>query len=184
MGKVIMRISLVSLALAVSLIPAAAAAQAPAASPPPAATATLAVGMPVVNAQGGAVGTISAIAADSVTIKTDKYSAVLPKTGLSVSAGKALIGLTQAQLNAQIEQAQAAAPKAELKVGGNVKGTGGTSVGTVEAITADSVTVKLASGVTIAIPRSGIAAEADGGGRIGLTSAELEAQVKAQAKSQ
>ena len=174
---------LISFALAASMIPAASAAQAPAAAPPPAA-ATLTLGMPVVDAQGGAVGSITAVAADSVTIKTDKHSAVLPKTGLSVSAGKALVGLTQAQLNAQIEQAQAAAPKAELKVGGNVKGTGGTSVGTIDAVTADSVTIKLASGVSIAIPRSGIAAEADGGGVIGLTAAQLEAQVKAQAKPQ
>ncbi|HEV2043767.1 MAG TPA: hypothetical protein VGR05_03720 [Sphingomicrobium sp.] len=180
-----MRNRLVSLALAVAMVPGASAAQAPAAPPPPAAAAaTLAVGMPVVDAQGGAVGTITAVAADSVTIKTDKHKAVLPKTGLSVSAGKALIGLTQAQLNAQIEQAQATAPKAELKVGGIVKGSGGTTVGTIDAVAADSVTIKLASGVTIAIPRSGIAAEADGGGVIGLTAAQLEAQVKAQSKPQ
>lgn len=175
-----MRNRLLALAFTATMIPALAAAQEPAT--PPAATATIAVGMPVVDAQGGAVGTVTAVAADSVTVKTDKHSAVLPKTGLSVSAGKALIGLTQAQLNAQIEQAQAAAPKAELKVGANVKGTGGTSVGTIDAIAADSVTIKLASGVTIAIPRSGIAAEADGGGVIGLTAAQLEEQVKAQTK--
>ncbi|MBA2466944.1 MAG: hypothetical protein H0V46_04985 [Sphingomonas sp.] len=89
-----------------------------------------------------------------------------------------MFGLSQAALNASIEQAQAAMPKHELKVGATVKGTAGTSVGTIDTLGADSVTIKLASGVKISIPSSGIAAEADGGGVIGLTAEELEAQVK------
>lgn len=177
-----MRHRLLSFALTASLVPAAALAQAPAAAPP-AATASVAVGMAVVDTQGGTVGTITAVAADSVTVKTDKYQAQLPKSSLSVSQGKALFGLTQAALNASIEQAQAAMPKHELKVGASVKGTGGSNVGTIDTLGADSVTIKLASGVKISIPRSGIAAEQDGGGVIGLTAAELEAQVEA-AKSE
>lgn len=164
--------------LAASLVPAAALAQAPTAAPP-ATAASIAVGMPVVDTQGGVVGTVTAIAADSVTVQTDKHQAQLPKSSFSVTKGKALFGLTQAALNASIEQAQAAMPKHELKAGATVKGTGGASVGTIDELGADSVTIKLASGLKISIPRSGIAAEADGGGVIGLTAAELEAQVKA-----
>jgi len=70
-------------------------------------------------------------------------------------------------------------PKPELKVGATVKGTAGASVGTIDAVEADNVTIKLASGLKITVPRSGIAAEVDGGGVIGLTAAELETQVKA-----
>ena len=153
----------------------------PAAAPAPAITiaTTLGVGMAVVDSQGAAVGTITAVAGDSVTVKTDKHQAQLPKSSLTLSDGKALFGLTQAQLNASVEQSQAATAMAALKVGAPVKGTGGASVGTIDAVDAANVTIRLASGLRISIPRSGIAPAADGGGTIGITAAELEAQVKA-----
>ncbi|HEV2043974.1 MAG TPA: hypothetical protein VGR05_04770, partial [Sphingomicrobium sp.] len=145
---------------------------------PPVAT-TFGVGMPVVDTQGGAVGTITAVAADTVTVKTARHEAQLPKTSLTISGGKALFGLTQAALDASIEQTLAAAPKAELKVGATVKGTGGASVGTIDAVEAENVTIRLSGGQRISIPRSGIAVDAEGGGVIGISAAELEAQVKA-----
>ena len=155
----------------------------PAAAPAPAPAITIAttlgVGMAVVDSQGAAVGTITAVAGDSVTVKTDKHQAQLPKSSLTLSDGKALFGLTQAQLNASVEQSQAATAMAALKVGAPVKGTGGASVGTIDAVDAANVTIRLASGLRISIPRSGIAPAADGGGTIGITAAELEAQVKA-----
>ena len=49
-------------------------------------------------------------------------------------------------------RAIAAAPKLELAVGGTVKGSAGTSVGTLDAYRADSVTIKLTGGKLIAIP--------------------------------
>lgn len=189
MGKVIMIYRFAPLVFALSSMAAGADAQEASAPPsttaapaatPPAADGTLAVGMAVVDAQGGAVGTITALTADGVTIKTDKHLAAIPRTGLTVSNGKALIGLTQAQLNAQIDQA----PKVELKVGGAVKGAGGTNVGTIDAVAADSVTIKLTNGSLIAIPRGGIAAEADGSGKIGLTTAQLDELIKSQATAQ
>lgn len=140
---------------------------------------TLGVGMSVVDSQGGAVGTITAIAADSVTVETDKHQAQLPQSSFTISDGKALFGLTQTELNASIEKINAATPQPELKVGAAVIGTAGASVGTIGAVTADNVTINLASGLKISIPRSGIAAQADGSGLIGVTVAELEAQVEA-----
>lgn len=151
---------------------------APAPPPPPPVT-ELGVGMPVVDTAGGSVGTIVGLAGDTVTVKTDKHQAQLPRTSLTISDGKALFGLTQAQLNASIDQSLAAATAAALKVGAAVTGTGGTSVGTIDALTADNVTVKLASGLKISVPRSGITAGADGTAMIGISAAELEAQVKA-----
>ena len=155
-----------------------AAATAPEPAPPPLMTA-LGVGMAVVDVQGGDVGVVTAVAADSVTVKTDKHEAQLPKSSLTVSDGKALFGLTQAALNASIERSLAATAMAALKVGAEVKDTSGASVGTIDAIDAANVTIKLASGIPISIPRSGIAPGADGSGRIGITAAQLEAQVKA-----
>lgn len=155
-----------------------AVAKPPATLPPPVMT-SLGVGMPVVDINGGAVGIVTALAADSVTVKTDKHQAQLPRTSFTVSDGKALFGLTQAELNASIEQSLAAIAMAALKVGAAVKGTGGASVGTIDAVDAANVTIRLASGMRISIPRSGITAGADGTGTIGITAAELEAQVKA-----
>lgn len=150
----------------------------PATPPPPVAT-TFGVGMPVVDTQGGAVGMITAVATDTVTVKTARHQAQLPKTSLTISEGKALFGLTQADLDASVERTLATVARAALKVGATVKGSGGTSVGTIDAVEAESVTIRLSEGLRISIPRSGITVDADGGGVIGLTAAELEAQVKA-----
>ena len=152
------------------------AARAPKAPPAPVFT-TFGVGMMVVDTQGGPVGTITAVAADTVTVKTAKHEAALPKTSLTISEGKALFGMTQVQLDASVEQALAARP--ELKAGAPVKGAGGESVGTIEAVEAGNVTITLTAGQRISIPRSGIAVEADGSGRIGMTAAQLQAQVEA-----
>lgn len=147
-----------------------------AAAPAPVVVTTLGVGMAVVDTQGAAVGTITAVAADSVTVKTARHQAQLPKASLTVSDGKALFGMSQAELDASIERSLAAAGP---KVGATVKGRDGSSVGTIDLVGADTVTIRLADGVKINIPRSGIAIDATGGGVIGLTAAELEAQVKA-----
>ena len=143
-------------------------------APPPVAT-TFGVGMPVVDTQGGAVGTITAVAADTVTVKTAKHQAQLPKTSLTISEGKALIGMTQADLDASVERSQAAMSTGP-KVGAAVKGQDGASVGTIDVVEAANVTIRLSDGLRISIPRSGITVDADGGGVIGLTAAELAAQ--------
>lgn len=155
------------------------AAQAPAAPPPPVVATTFGVGMAVVDGQGGAVGTITAVAADTLTVKTARHQAVLPKSSLTISEGKALFGMTQADLDASVDRTLAAKADAALKVGATVKGRDGASVGTIDAVDAANVTIRLASGPRISIPRSGIAVDSEGGGAIGLTAAELEAQIKA-----
>ena len=139
---------------------------------------TFGIGMDVVDGQGMAVGVLTAVAADSVTVKTDRHQAQLPKSSLTISDGKALFGMTQAELNASVEKTLATATAA-LAVGAEVKGKGGTPIGTVDSTTGDSVTIKLAGGQKISIPRSGIAIGADGSGTIGITAAELEAQLRA-----
>lgn len=152
--------------------------EAPAPPPPPVAT-TFEVGMAVVDSQGGAVGTITAVSADTLTVKTARHQAELPKSSLTISEGKALFGMTQAELEASIERTLAAKAEAALKVGATVKGKDGASVGTIDALDAGNVTIRLASGPRISIPRSGIAVDAEGNGAIGLTAAELEAQIRA-----
>jgi hypothetical protein len=85
-------ITALGLAVAAPLAPAAAQAQ-----------AAINVGMQVADSAGGAVGSVAAVKGDNLLIKTDKHEVLLPKTSFSVSEGKLLFGMTQAQLNAEIE---------------------------------------------------------------------------------
>jgi preprotein translocase subunit YajC len=164
MGKVIMKRLLVS-AASLLLIATPAFAQADA----------FKVGTVVTDANGGPVGTVTAVNGDVVTVHTDKLDANLAKASFTPSEGKLLVGLTQAELNAAVEKDQAAAA-ASLAVGAEVKGTGGAVLGTIDAIDGEFVTIKLASGSKVRIPRSGIAGSASGA-VVGLTAEQLEAQV-------
>ena len=170
MGKVIMKRFLVSVA-SLLLVTSPALAQADA----------FKVGTVVTDAKGGPVGTVTAVNGNVVTVHTDKLDANLAKESFTPSEGKLLVGLTQAELNAAVEKDQAAAA-ASLAVGAEVKGTGGAVLGTIEAIDGEFVTIKLASGSKVRIPRSGIAGSA-GGAVVGLTAEQLEAQVSPTGQS-
>lgn len=130
------------------------------------------VGTQVLDSSGNAVGTVSAVNGDVVTVKTDKVEANLGKASFAEQDGKLYVGLTQAELNAAVEKDKAAA-EASLVVGAPVKDSAGAAAGTIEAIDADYVTLKLASGKSIRLPRTGIAGSANGA-VIGLTVADLE----------
>ena len=142
------------------------------ASPALAQAGGFAVGAQVLDGSGNPVGTITAINGDVVTVKTDKVDANLGKASFAEQDGKIYIGNTQAELNALVEQTNAAAAAA-LAVGAPVKDSAGAAVGTIEAIDAEFVTLKLASGKSIRIPRTGIASGTDGA-VVGLTAADLE----------
>lgn len=131
-----------------------------------------AIGAEVLDGNGNPVGTVSAVEGDIVTIRTDKLDANLGKASFAQQDGKLYIGLSQAELNAAVEKDKAAA-EASLAVGAEVKDSAGASAGTIEAIDAELVTIKLASGKSVRIPRSGIVGSANGA-VIGLTVADLE----------
>jgi hypothetical protein len=132
-----------------------------------------AIGTQVVDTSSNPVGTVIAVNGDVVTVKTDKLEAQLGKASFAQQGGKLYIGNTQAELNALVEQEKLAA-EASLGVGKPVKGAQGVEVGTIEAIDADYVTLKLTSGKSVRIPRSGIAGSANGA-VIGMTAADIEA---------
>jgi hypothetical protein len=119
-------------------------------------------GTQVVDTSGAAVGTV---------VRLDGAN----KTSFTPNEGKLLFGMTQAQLNAEVEKSLAEAAAA-VAPGATVKGSGGTVVGTIEAVEADLVTIKLQSGNLVRIPRSGVAGS-NGEVVIGMTAQELEAQV-------
>ena len=134
------------------------------------------VGLQVVDTSGGAVGTVTAIKGDLLTVKTDKYDVALPRNSFTLNEGKLLFGMTQSALNAATEKSMAEA-NAALVAGAIVKGAGGTRVGTLESIDAEVATIKLDSGKLVRIPRAGIVGSRDGA-VIGLTAEQLAAQLE------
>ena len=132
-------------------------------------------GTQVVDTSGGAVGTVVRVEGANVVIKTNQHEVALPKTSFTAHEGKLLFGMTQAQLNAEVEKSKAEAAKS-IAPGATVKGSAGAVVGTIDAVDDETITIKLASGSLVRVPRSGVAA-GNGEVVIGLTADELQAQV-------
>lgn len=147
------------------------------AASPALAQAGATVGMQVTDATGAPVGTVAAIQGPNLLIKTDKHEALLPSSSFRAEKGKLLFGMTQAQLDAQIEQSLAAA-NAAIKPGATVKGLGGTAVGSIEDVADGKATITLQDGKKIAVPQEGLRGNADGSVTIGYSAAQLEAMVQ------
>jgi hypothetical protein len=144
------------------------------------AAAPIAPGMQIVDTTGASVGTVSAIQGDNVLVKTDKHETLVPKASFTVNNGKLLFGMTQAQLNAEVEKGLAAA-EASVAQGATVKGANGKVLGTIDTVDAESVTMKLPSGQLVKMPRQSVRGNVDGTVTSGLTSEQLEAQVSSGA---
>ena len=144
---------------------------------PAAAQAGMNVGMQVTDASGAPVGTVKAVQGTNLLIKTDKHEALLPSTSFTVSNGKLLFGMTQAQLDAEIEKNLSAA-SAAIAVGATVKGIGGTQVGTIDSVADGNATITLQDGKKIAVPQAGLRGNSDGSVTIGYSAAQFEELVK------
>lgn len=142
------------------------------------ASSAITPGMPVVDTSGGAVGTVIAIKDNILTIKTDRHEAVIGTDSVTPHQGKLLFGMTRDELNAAIDRDIAAA-NAALAPGAVVKGANGTKVGTLDAVDAESATIKLDSGNLVRIPRTGIRGTPEGDTVIGLTADQLETEASA-----
>ena len=137
------------------------------------------VGMQVTDANGGPVGTVTAIQGDNLQVKTDKHEALLPKASFAVSDGKLLFAMTQAELNAAIEKSLAEADAA-VAAGAAVKGIGGADIGKIDSVTGSDVVIALPTGKKVQIARTGVRGNADGTVTIGLTAEQLNAQVQSK----
>lgn len=139
---------------------------------------SVAVGASVKDPAGGQVGTVTAVNAQTVTVKTDRHEVQLPIGSFTPHQGSLLIALTRDQLNAEVEKSMAAA-QAMLAPGVTVRGSAGAVLGTLEAIDAQFATLKLTSGKVVRLPRAGIAPGKDGA-VVGISAAELNAAAEAQ----
>jgi preprotein translocase subunit YajC len=156
---------------------AAAPAVATAAPPVPASASAVKVGMKVVDTANAEVGMIVARNDTTVTLKTDAHEIPLSSSSFTVQGGKAYFGMTRAQVNAEFEKSMAAA-QASLVPGAVVKGLNGNRLGTIASIDEQKVVLKLDSGQSVELPRSGIAGRADGA-VAGITAEDLAAKVAA-----
>lgn len=130
-------------------------------------------GSAVKDTAGGDVGTITRVDGEFYIVKTDKHEVRLPTSSFTKTDAGYLFGLTRDQLNAQVEQALAAA-NAKLTVGATVTGAGGAEVGTIDAVDDHFVTLKLPTGAAVRLPRKAVAAGPNGV-VTSLTAAELQA---------
>jgi hypothetical protein len=138
------------------------------------------IGMQVTDTSGAPVGTVVGIKGSNLLVRTDKHDALLPGSSFRAEKGKLLFGMTQAQLDAQIEQSLAAASSAVV-AGATVKGLAGTPVGTVESLADGNATIVLQDGKKIAVPQSGLRGNADGSVTIGYSAEQLQALVQGAA---
>jgi preprotein translocase subunit YajC len=138
-----------------------------------AAQAGIAAGAQVKDTSGGDVGTVTKVDGQFVILKTDKHEVRLPVASFTAHQGHFLMAMTRDQLNAEVDKTQAAA-SAKLVAGAAVAGSQGGNVGTIDAIDAQFVTVKLTSGKLVRLPRTAMA-PGPNGGVIGMTVEELEA---------
>ena len=138
------------------------------------------IGMQVTDTSGAPVGSVVGIKGTNLLVRTDKHDALLPASSFRAEKGKLLFGMTQAQLDAQIEQSLAAASSA-IVAGATVKGLSGTPVGTIESVADGKATIALQDGKKIAVPQTGLRGNADGSVTIGYSAEQLQALVQGSA---
>ena len=144
------------------------------------AQAGITAGMQVTDASGAPVGSVKAVQGSNLLITTGKHEVLLPSTSFTANHGKLLFGMTQAQLDAEIEKSLAAT-NAAIVAGATVKGTGGAKVGTIDSVADGKVTITLENNQKIAVPQEGLRGNADGTVTIGYTAAQLEALLQSSA---
>ena len=144
-----------------------------------AAAATVTAGAKVTDPSGAPVGTITSVENGEAVVKTDKYEVRLPTSSFGARKDGFAISMTQAELNATVEAAMAKGAAA-MTVGATVLDPAGGTVGVIETMDGQFVTIKLASGKQARLPVASVAATPKGP-VIGATAAQLEAQIAAAA---
>lgn len=145
------------------------------------AAAAIAVGATVKDTKGGVVGTIVRVEGANLVLKTDRHETTLPVSSFTATDEGALFAMTRDQLNAEVDKAIAAA-NAQIVAGATVKGAAGATVGTIEAVDDQFVTLKLVSGVSVRLPRNAVAGGPNGP-VTGLTAEQIEAAAKGASSS-
>jgi hypothetical protein len=148
-------------------------AQAAPSAQPAAATPNVAAGATVVDTSGNPVGTIESVTGTTAVLSTGTAKASVPTSSFAQGPKGLVIGVTKADLEAQV--AKAATP-ATITPGMAVNGPQGNPVGKVDSVSGDLITVATAN-TKAQLPRSAFA-QGPNGLVIGLTAAQLDAAAK------
>lgn len=163
----------VATALALSSLPALAAGP------------ELAVGSTVYGPEGSVVGTVETIADGIVTVDTGKHKAPLPADVFGSGEKGPSITVTQAQINAMLDEQIAAASAqrdAALVAGAMVHTAGDLMLGNVKSVDGDDVVVEIETG-PVAMKREHFAINANGTLIALFTMEQIEAAAKDAAAS-
>ena len=178
-----------ALIAAAALSPMTAFAQAAAPAPAPAATAGAAapaaaptVGAKVYDPQGAEVGAIEKVDAANAVVYTGTKRATLPLAAFAKNEKGLLISMSQAQLNSAVAAAEAqttSALGAKLVADAAIKSKDGTSVGKVQKVEGDNVTITLTDGNPVTVTKQYLTVGADGGLALTMNAAEFKSAVSA-----
>ncbi len=160
---------------------AVAAALAMAATPAALLAKDVTVGETIYGPKGAVVGTVTQVGNGTVTVDTGKHKAALPADAVGeIEGGKAAIGMTKDDLDAQLDQMladQAAKVQAALVAGAAVVDVDGAALGTIKSADASGVVVESAAGAFTLKPEN-FSLQGDK-----LTAAVRVADVEAQLKA-
>lgn len=152
------------LLLSMSAGPALTAAQTP--------DQNVTIGTSLVDDSGNLVGRVESIEGDVLIVRTDRHSARIPRSSVTLFEGRLLFALTRDELNAEIERSLAAA-QANLTPGTPVRGISGSIAGTIEEREEGFIILRLVSGDRVRLPVTAIAS-GPGGAVLGLSASELQ----------
>jgi hypothetical protein len=137
------------------------------------ASSAVTAGATVVDTKGAPVGTIESVSGANAILSTGTVKASIPTASFAKGPKGLVIGITKADLEAQVA---AASKPANIAAGMAVNGPQGNPVGKVESVEGDMVTVATAN-AKARLPKSAFAQGANGL-VIGMTAAQLEAATK------
>jgi hypothetical protein len=175
-------------AVTLSSVPALAQGTSTSSAPAGAAAATVTptVGAKVYDPQGGEVGAIEKVDGANAVVYTGTKRATLPVSAFAKNEKGLLISMSQAQLNAAVAAAEAqttSAMDAKLVANAAIKSKDGASVGTVQKIEGDNVTIALAGGGPVTVTKQYLTIGADGNLELTMNAAEFKSAVAAASQS-
>lgn len=169
-----MKYLVLALAGAAAIAVPALAQTAPAA--PAAASANVTAGATVFDPAGNPVGTIESVNGANAVLSTGTAKAAIPVTSFAKGAKGLVVGVTKADLEAQVA---AATKPTNIAAGMAVNGPGGAAVGKIDSVSGDLVTVATAN-AKVQLPKTAFA-QGPNGLVIAMTADQLEAAAKAAA---
>jgi len=149
--------------------PAPAAAAAPAT-----AGAGVTAGAAVFDASGNPVGTIESVSGANAVLSTGTVKASIPVASFAKGAKGLVVGITKADLEAQVA---AATKPTNIAAGMAVSGPQGNPVGKIDSVNGDMITVATAN-TKVQLPKTAFA-QGPNGLVIGMTAEQLDAAAKA-----